>query len=80
MATMEEYTPGTYTNIRDNFRAYDSLEAGVLGYFEFTKFPNYAAIKTATTAEQYLTYINKQDMQQVQHMFKTHLGLYIPII
>lgn len=59
MATMEEYTPGTYTNIRDNFRAYDSLEAGVLGYFEFTKFPNYAAIKTATTAEQYLTYIKQ---------------------
>ena len=59
MATMEEYSPGTYTNIRDNFRAYDSLEAGVLGYFEFTKFPNYAAIKTATTAEQYLTYIKQ---------------------
>ena len=59
MATQEEYVPGTYTNIRDNFRAYNSIEEGVRGYFEFTKFPNYAKIKTATTPEEYLTYIKQ---------------------
>ena len=59
MATQEEYVPGTYTNIRDNFRAFNSLEEGVRGYFEFTKFPNYAKIKTATTPEEYLTYIKQ---------------------
>lgn len=57
MATKEEYTPGITTDIRDNFRVFDSLEEGVIGYFEFTKFPNYAAIKTATTPEEYVTYI-----------------------
>ena len=59
MATQEEYVPGTYTNIRDNFRVYNSIEEGVRGYFEFTKFPNYAKIKTATTPEEYLTYIKQ---------------------
>ena len=59
MATQEEYVPGTYTNVRDNFRVYDSIEEGVRGYFEFTKFPNYAKIKTATTPEEYLTYIKQ---------------------
>ena len=59
MATQEEYVPGTYTNIRDNFRVYNSIEEGVRGYFEFTKFPNYAKIKTATTTEEYLTYIKQ---------------------
>ena len=59
MVTQEEYVPGTYTNIRDNFRAFNSLEEGVRGYFEFTKFPNYAKIKTATTPEEYLTYIKQ---------------------
>ena len=59
MATQEEYVPGTYTNVRDNFRVYNSIEEGVRGYFEFTKFPNYAKIKTATTPEEYLTYIKQ---------------------
>lgn len=35
MLTGEEYTPGTYTTISANFRAYDNMEEGVKGYFEF---------------------------------------------
>ena len=59
MLTMEEFTPGLLTPISDNFRAYDGLEEGIIGYFEFTKFPNYAKIKTANTALEYLTYIRQ---------------------
>ena len=35
MKTLEEYTVGTKTTIRDNFRAYDSRENGIKGYCEF---------------------------------------------
>ena len=53
MATREEYTPGTLTNIRDNFRAYDSMEEGVAGYYGFINWSRYANLKTATTPEEY---------------------------
>ena len=54
MATKEEYTVGTLTDIRANFRAYDSMDAGVKGYFDFISAKRYANLKTATTAEEYL--------------------------
>lgn len=41
METKEEYTPGTLTTIKDNFRVYDSMEEGVKGYFEFIQKPRY---------------------------------------
>lgn len=54
LSTMEEYTVGTYTNIKANFRAYDTMEAGVNGYFDFIKSPRYANLKNATSAKNYL--------------------------
>ena len=57
MKTKEEYTVGTLTTIRDNFRAYDSMEEGVKGYFDFISTKRYANLKTATTPLQYLTFI-----------------------
>ena len=57
LSTKEEYTVGTLTNINANFRVYDSVEAGVAGYFDFISAKRYANLKNATTAEQYLTYI-----------------------
>ena len=54
LATKEEYSVGTLTAIRDNFRAYDSMEAGVLGYFDFIKTSRYANLKTAETPAEYL--------------------------
>lgn len=47
MTTKEEYTPGTLTTIKDNFRAYDSMEEGVAGYFGFTNCSRYANLKDA---------------------------------
>lgn len=47
MRTKEEYTQGTLTTIRDNFRAYETMEDGVKGYFDFTKMKRYSNLKDA---------------------------------
>ena len=54
MATKEEYEVGTLTNIRDNFRAYDSMEAGVKGYFDFINTSRYANLKGVKSPEEYV--------------------------
>ena len=57
MATKEENTVGTLTDIRANFRAYDNMDAGVKGYFDFISAKRYANLKGATTPEEYLEMI-----------------------
>ena len=57
METKEEYTPGTLTTIKDNFRAYDSMEEGVKGYFEFIQKPRYKNLKGVTDPKKYLQLI-----------------------
>lgn len=59
MATKEEYKVGTLTNIRDNFRVYDSMEAGVKGYFEFINTKRYANLKGVTSPEEYVKRIKE---------------------
>lgn len=59
LSTKEEYTPGQLTAIRDNFRAYDSMEEGVKGYFDFINTKRYANLKDAKTPKEYLEYIKK---------------------
>ena len=54
MATKEEYKVGTLTSIRDNFRAYDSMEAGVKGYFDFINTSRYANLKGVKSPEEYV--------------------------
>ena len=54
MTTSEEYIPGVHTNIRDNFRVFDSLEEGVKGYFEFINYSRYANLKGVTDPETYV--------------------------
>ena len=53
MKTKEEYTVGTLTTIKDNFRAYANMEEGVKGYFDFINTKRYANLKTAKTALEY---------------------------
>jgi len=53
MKTKEEYTPGTLTSIKDNFRVYPDDVAGVAGYYDFINTSRYANLKTATTPQQY---------------------------
>lgn len=57
MRTKEEYTVGTLTSIRDNFRAYDSMEAGVSGYYDFISTKRYANLKEAATYKVYAQYL-----------------------
>ena len=54
MTTKEEYKVGTLTNIRDNFRVYDSMEAGVKGYFVFINKKRYANLKGVADPETYV--------------------------
>ena len=54
MATKEEYKVGTLTNIRDNFRVYDSMEAGVKGYFDFINTSRYANLRGVISPEEYV--------------------------
>ena len=54
MNTKEEYTPGTLTNISANFRVYDSLEAGVKGYFDFISMSRYTNLKGITDPKKYI--------------------------
>lgn len=53
MATQEEYTPGVMTDIRDNFRVFDSMEDGVKGYFDFINYSRYANLKGVKDPEEY---------------------------
>lgn len=53
MATKEEYTVGTLTDIRDNFRVFNSMEDGVKGYFDFINYSRYANLKGVKDPEEY---------------------------
>lgn len=57
MKTMEEYTVGTMTAIRDNFRAYSNMDEGVKGYYDFLNYTRYSKVKNQTTPEAYLNEI-----------------------
>lgn len=57
LQTKEEYTVGTLTTIRDNFRVYDSMADGVVGYFDFINTARYANLKDAPTPMIYLQLI-----------------------
>lgn len=54
MTTQEEYTVGTLTTIKDNFRVYDSMEEGIKGYFEFIQLARYQNLKGITNPKKYL--------------------------
>ena len=54
LTTQEEYTAGTLTTIKDNFRVHDSMEDGVKGYFEFIQLSRYQNLKGITAPRTYL--------------------------
>ena len=55
----EQSADGSYTPISADWYAFDNIEHGVLGYFQFINIPNYANLKTATTPLDYLTKIKE---------------------
>lgn len=54
MTTQEEYTAGTLTTIKDNFRVYDNMENGVKGYFEFIQLSRYENLKGIVNSQKYI--------------------------
>lgn len=60
LKTKEEYKQGQLTTIYAEFRAYDSIEDGIRGYFDFIQMQRYQNLKTATSPEQYIELL-KQD-------------------
>lgn len=72
MATKEEYTVGTLTDIRANFRVYDSIEDGVKGYFEFINYSRYANLKGVENPEEYCRRI-KADGYATSSTYVTNL-------
>ena len=71
LSTKEEYSAGTLTTIRSNFRVYDNMEQGVKGYFEFIQLPRYSNLKGVTSPRQYLTNI-KNDGYATGYLYVDH--------
>lgn len=57
LATKEEYSPGCLTSIRDNFRVYSGIEAGISGYFDFISTTRYSNLRFAGSPLSYLQII-----------------------
>lgn len=72
LATKEEFTVGTLTSIRDNFRVYDSLEDGVRGYLEFLNYSRYKNLKGVEDTKTYLELI-KQDGYATSSTYVTNV-------
>lgn len=72
MATKEEYTVGTLTDIRANFRVFDNIEDGVKGYFEFINYSRYSNLKGVTNPEEYCRLI-KADGYATSSTYVTNL-------
>lgn len=72
METKEEYTVGTLTDIRANFRVFDSIEDGVKGYFEFINYSRYSNLKGVTNPEEYCRLI-KADGYATSSTYVTNL-------
>lgn len=72
MATKEEYSVGTLTDIRANFRVYDTIEDGVKGYFEFISYSRYSNLKGVTSPEEYCRLI-KADGYATSSTYVTNL-------
>lgn len=77
LKTKEEYTPGTLTTIRDNFRVYDSMEAGVAGYFDFISTKRYANLKDARTSREYLEMIKADGYATSSKYVQSNMNLIV---
>lgn len=80
MATKEEYTVGTLTSIRDNFRVYmtadgqPDMEQGVKGYYDFISTKRYANLKSATTPREYLERIKADNFATSSTYVNTNMN------
>lgn len=75
LSTKEEYTVGTLTNIKANFRVYDTMADGVKGYFDFISTKRYSNLKTAITPYQYLELIKADGYATSSSYVSTNMSL-----
>ena len=75
LSTKEEYTPGTLTSIRDNFRTYSSMEEGVKGYFEFIQLSRYQNLKGITDPRKYMETIREDGFATSSDYVKNCMAL-----
>ena len=75
MKTWEEYTPGVKTDITQNFRVYDSMAAGVKGYFEFLQYPRYKNLKGVTDPQKYLELIKKDGYATASNYVSANMAI-----
>ena len=75
LKTKEEYTVGRLTTIRDNFRAYDSMEEGIAGYFDFIDTKRYANLKEANSPRQYLEFIKADGYATSSSYIATNMNI-----
>lgn len=74
LSTKEEYKVGQLTTIRDNFRAYATMEEGVCGYFDFISTKRYSNLKQAKTPKEYLELIKKDGYATSSTYVNTNLS------
>ena len=74
LATKEEYN-SQLVSIRDNFRCYPDMIAGVKGYFDFISTSRYSNLKGATTAQEYLELIKKDGYATSSSYVNTCMGV-----
>lgn len=72
LTTKEEYSAGTLTTIKDNFRVYDNDDAGVKGYFEFLQYSRYSNLKGVTDYKEFAQLI-KDDGWATSSSYVTNL-------
>lgn len=75
LSTGEEYTVGTITKIKDNFRVYDTMEAGIKGYFEFIQAKRYANLKGVTDPQTYLENIKADGYATSSTYVRTNMNI-----
>lgn len=74
LKTKEEYN-SQLVSIRDNFRVYDSMEEGVIGYFNFISTKRYANLKDANTPREYLEFIKADGYATSSTYVATNMNL-----
>ena len=75
LSTGEEYTVGTITKIKDNFRVYDTMEVGIKGYFEFIQAKRYANLKGVTDPQTYLENIKADGYATSSTYVQTNMNI-----
>ena len=77
LKTKEEYKVGELTTIRDNFRVYDTMEAGVAGYFDFISTKRYENLKSARTSKEYLEMIKADGYATSSTYVQTNMNVIV---